>query len=537
MTLSLIYERDVPIPMRDGQIIYANVFRPVDHEPHPVIMSYSHYGKDTSLATWSLKYFQQLGGGAFLHWETPDPEYWVPRGYVLIRVDSRGAGASPGTLAPLSALQAQDYYDAIEWAGVQPWSTGKVGLLGISYYAMSQWAVAALHPPHLTAMMPWEGAADMYRDFTRHGGILNGFVQMWSNNQRLQHGADGSVSEEERQKRRVDLYASALAHPLDDDSYRQWLPDLSAIEVPFVSVGNWGNLLIHLRGNTEAYVQASSPQKWLRIVVGDHIMPFYSEEALQMQERFFGYWLKGEETGWMDEPPVVLTIRQGKKTYQRAERAWPIPDTQWTPYYLDAQSTSLSPAAPTASAQVSYPAPEGKVLFSTEPVEETTEITGPLALHLWVSATSPDMDLFVRLHDLDPEGNDVWGIGSTGEPTFLAQGWQRVSHRKLDSAKSLPYRPWHRHDEEQLLKPGEIVPVEVEIWPTSIVLEPGHRLVLEINAQDEGETLPFRHDDPQDRPAARFAGEYTIYTGGSYPSSLLLPIIPPRPNEQEASRQ
>ncbi|MBM7645919.1 putative acyl esterase [Scopulibacillus daqui] len=534
MTASIIYERNVPIPMRDGNVIYANVYRPVNDGPHPVLMTFGPYGKDLSLAQRNLEHFNELGGGPFLNWETPNPEDWVPRGYAVVRVDSRGSGASPGIMSVFSERQAQDYYDAIEWAGVQPWSTGKVGLLGISYYAMSMWAVAALQPPHLTAMMPWEGAADIYRDFMRHGGIFNaGFPRFWSKNlQTIQYGADGSVSEEERKEAFVHPAESALAHPFDDEFYRQWLPDLSKIKVPFVSVGNWGNLLLHLRGNTEAYMRASSPHKWLRIIVGDHLMPFYSDEAQRMQERFFGYWLKGEDTGWMEEPPVRLAIRRGNSVSMRDETAWPLPDTQWTRYYLDAESQSISTTAPSASSEFSYQAPEGGVSFSTEPFSEATEITGPVSLRLWVSASCEDMDLFVRIRNLDPDGNDVWGIGPTGKPTFLAQGWLRVSHRKLDPERTLPYRPFHAHDEEQLLQPGEVVPVDVEIWPTSIVFEAGHRLVLEISAKEDPAASSIK-DDPLDRPSSRFTGQNTLHTGGSYDSFLLLPVIPKRPSENK----
>lgn len=532
MTTSIIFERDVAIPMRDGAVLFANVYRPLTEEPHPILMTLGPYGKDLSLALRDLPRFKKLGGGVFLNWETPNPEDWVPRGYAVVRIDSRGSAASPGVMSVFSTTQVQDYYDAIEWAGTQAWSSGKVGLLGTSYYAMSQWAVAALNPPHLIAMIPWEGAADMYRDFERHAGIFNGnFLDVWSKGLRgNQYGADGTVSEQERAAARVDPDETTLKHPLDDEYYQQWLPDLSAIKVPFISVGNWGNLTLHLRGNTEAYMGASSQHKWLRIVVGDHFLPFHTPEAQRMQERFFGYWLKGEETGWLDEPPVRLSIRSGEHIQWRSETSWPLADTQWTSYYLDAAEQSISTTAPTSAAKVSYEAPTGEVSFSTAPFAETTEITGPVVLHLWVSASAVDTDLFVRVRNLDADGKDVWGIGHEGQPTFLAQGWLRVSHRKLDPIRSRFYRPFHSHDEEQLLHPDEIVPVDVEILPTSIVFQAEHRLVLEIAAQDSPSD-----DDSRDRPLSRFAGQNTLYTGDARQSFLLLPIIPRRSSETEES--
>lgn len=134
----LIFERDVQIPMRDGVVLRGNLYRPADGTAAPVLMNFGPYGKDLSLAARQKDYYDALGKGVFLNWETPDPEYWVPRGYAVLRVDSRGSGASPGLLDAFSAAMARDHYDAIEWAGTQPWSTGKVGLLGISFYAMTQ---------------------------------------------------------------------------------------------------------------------------------------------------------------------------------------------------------------------------------------------------------------------------------------------------------------------------------------------------------------------------------------------------------------
>ncbi|MGK5640543.1 CocE/NonD family hydrolase [Streptomyces sp. URMC 126] len=532
--VSMLYQRDVPLPMRDGTLLRANLYRPAGDEPVPVLMTFGPYGKDIPLALRHPENYRALagaGGGVFLNWETPDPEHWVPRGYAVLRVDSRGTGASPGTLDPVSAQQARDFYDAIEWAGTQPWSTGKVGLLGISYYAMSQWAVAALRPPHLTAMMPWEGASDLYRDFARHGGILNtDFVRMWAaGNARTQHRGTPSqpLDEDTLAQRRVDTYLKAKTHPLDDDAYTQWLPDLSTIEVPFVSVGNWGNLLLHLRGNTEAYTRASSTDKWLRIITGDHILPFYAPEALALQEAFFGHYLKGDDTGWQHQPPVRVAVRHPDHVRWHDDTTWPLTGTQWTDFHLDATTHTLSHTPPATDATTTFEAPGGTVTFTLHHTLPATQITGPVALRLWASATSSDMDLFVTLRHLRADGTEHHGINPTGKPAPMAQGWLRASHRHTDPTRSLPYRPWHTHDRELLLDPDDIVPLDIEIWPTSLVLEPGDRLLLDISSSDN-ERAHFRADtDPDDRPAHRFDGTYTLHTGGPHHASYLrLPVIP-----------
>jgi predicted acyl esterase len=529
--ISLVYERDVPIPLSDGAILRANLYRPVDGQPAPVLMTFGHYGKDTPLTFRNVEHFHAAGAGVFLNWETPDPEHWVPRGYAVLRVDSRGAGASPGQLDPLSAQQARDYYDAIEWAGTQPWSSGKVGLLGISYYGMSQWAVAALKPPHLAAMIPWEAASDTYREFLRHGGILNAdFIRMWSGNAALtQHSGTTSrpLSQQEKDRLRTDIYNKTKAHPLNDESYREWLPNLADIEVPFVSVGNWGNHILHLRGNTEAFTQAGSQHKWLRLITGDHFTPFYAPEALAMQEAFFGYYLKGQDTGWEDQPPVRVAIRHPDGIRWRDDTTWPLTDTHYIDMHLDADTMTLSPRPAQLHGNADFGAPHGTITF-TYIAQHPIEITGPITLHISASATCPDMDLYVVLRQTRPDGTEHLGVDAAGTPTpVLAQGWLRASHRATDPARSLSYRPWHSHDTEQLLDSDEIVELDIEIWPTSIVLGPEDNLVLDISAHDH-DTFPFRMDtDPDDRPSDRFDGVYTLYTGLGRPAYLRLPVIHP----------
>lgn len=530
MSGSMIYERDVDVATRDGSVLRANVYRPVGEGPHPVIMTLGPYGKDRHWADRDQQHARDLGGGPFINWETPDPETWVPKGYAVVRVDGRGTGASPGRLAPFSDRAAEDYYDAVEWAGVQPWSTGKVGLLGISFYAMTQWPVAALRPPHLAAMVPWEAAADMYRDFLRAGGILNStFLSWWwpSTVLNVQHGWDGSRSSEQRAADTIaSLNDAAVVHPLAGTWRPEvWDTDLSQVEVPFLSVGNWGNIGLHLRGNTEGYINASSSQKWLRILTGDHIHPFYEAENIALQERFLGHFLKGEDTGWLDEPPVVLAIRDGEQVTWRAEQEWPLARTRWTKYFLDAERRSLDPLGLGADTEVAYAARDETVTFSTEPFDGPVEVTGPLTLRVWASSSTTDMDVFVRLGRVEPDGSEVWAFGPQENQVALTQGWLRASHRKLDQERSTPYRPYHTHDEVQPLQPDGAVPLDIEIWPTSMVYPAGTRLVLEVGGKELTHSH-FVHDDPRDRPADVFGGKNTLHTGPQTPSFLLLPVVP-----------
>jgi uncharacterized protein len=519
-------ERDVRVPLRDGSHLFADVFRPDGSGRFPSIITMGPYSKDIHFRDWNKTYdYARLPErGPYMHWETVNPEWWVPQGYVVIRVDGRGTGKSPGRIRRLSDEEARDFYDAVEWAGTQEFSNGRVAVMGISYFAMNAWRVAAAQPPHLAAIVPWEGAVDTYRDAARHGGIYsNGFNRRWASHVR-EHETAGAVRpaapEPPAGATPPELFTPAAYH----------VPDLARIQVPLLSAGNWGGFGLHLRGNVEGFLGAGSKHKQLQIHCGDHVVPFYSLEGRLTQKRFLDHWLCGVDTGITREPPIKLAIRWSAERWcWRYENEWPIARTEWTPYALDAARNALAPATAAAEASASYTAEPGaareaaSARFATAPFAELTEFTGPLKLKLWVSSSGDDADLFAIVRKLDSQGREVTFQGSINPGFPVACGWQRVSHRKLDPARSKPWRPYHPHDELQKLTADEIVPVEIEIWPTSIVFEPGDRLVLEVAAHDEPRIAPFLHDDPRDRVLAK---KITLHTGGRFDSHLLLPRIP-----------
>jgi predicted acyl esterase len=522
MYYSFIIEKDVSIELRDGIILCADVFRPNDAGRFPVIITLGPYPKDIHFKQWhSERTFENLPeDGPYMHWESVNPEWWVPQGYVVIRVDARGTGKSPGTPNLLTMREAEDFYDAIEWAGTQVWGNGRVAVMGISYFAMNSWRVAALSPPHLAAIVAWEGAFDLYRDVNRHGGILsNTFTGRWATHTSGQAQEATTLEEQIRERAEQELYHEGFARNN---------PDLADIQVPLLSAGNWGGVGLHLRGNVEGYLGAGSEHKFLRIHYGDHVIPFYSLEGRLEQKRFLEQWLKGIDTGILREPPVKLAIRYGGDDYLwRYEYEWPIARTLWTEYYLDAANGTLSTSKPGQKAEVSYSAESeadiASATFSTAPFEQETEVTGPMKLKLWVSSSVDDADLFTILHHIGTDGEEIMYMGQMGHEIAAAYGWLRVSHRKLDPERSTPYRPFHTHDELQLVKPGEVVPVEIEIWPGSMVFKRGHRLVLEVASMDDPRIDPFTHTDPKDRIRS---GMNSIHTGDDFDSYLFLPVIP-----------
>jgi predicted acyl esterase len=568
-------DRDVPIAMDDGIVVRADIYRPLDDDRHPVIMTYGPYGKglhfeDLYADQWNrmVEAHPDVTAGStnkYQNWEVVDPEKWVPDGYVVMRIDSRGAGRSPGLLDLWSAREAKDYHDCIEWAAVQPWSTGKIGLNGISYYGMNQWQVASLQPPHLTAMCVWEGAADFYRDLAHHGGILCTFGRTWFPGQIIpvQHGrgtngyrsrmngdwvsGPTTLSEEELGANRRDFYDDCYNNPLDSAEYWQSrMPDWSKITVPLLSAANWGGQGLHLRGNVEGFVNSASDRKWLEVHGIEHWTEFYTDYGVDLQKRFFGHFLKGEDTGWQDQPKVQLQVRSpGERFVERHEDAWPLERTQWTKFHLHPAGLGLSQEPPAEAGTVTYGGLGDGVTFLTPPLDDEMEITGPLAARLWISSSTEDADLFLVVRVFAPDMKEVTFQGALDPHTPISQGWLRASHRKLDPDLTLTYRPYHTHDEKQPLSPGEIYEVDVEVWPTCLVLPAGYRLALSVRGHDyeypggAGEGVgvlgrvftgvgPFRHDDHRDRPAEIFGGDVTLHAGPDRPAHLLVPVIPPK---------
>ena len=563
---------DVPIKMEDGLVLRADVFRPEEGR-HPVILSYGPYAKGLAFQDGYPSAWQRMVAGhpdvacastnKYQNWEVVDPEKWVPDGYACVRVDSRGTGRSPGRIDHFSPRETKDFYNCIEWAGVQPWSSGKVGLNGISYYAINQWHVASLQPPHLAAMCVWEGAADWYRDMTHHGGILSTFWANWYDMQvkTVQYGLGGrgprsrvtgelvcgdeTLADCELQRNRSDFGDEILAHPLDDDYHKARSPVWERITVPLLSAANWGGQGLHPRGNFEGFVRAASGEKWLEAHGIEHWTHFYTDYGVGLQKRFFAYRLKGEKNGWDRQPRVQLQVRHVERFVERHEDEWPLARTRWTRYYLDPADHALGPGPPKTAVSAVYDALGDGATFISAPLEHETEITGPLAASLFVSSSTADADLFLVFRVFTPDMREVVFMGAVDPHTPVAQGWLRASHRKLDPELSTEYRPYHTHDKPQPLKPGEVVQLDVEIWPTSIVVLAGYRVALTVRGRDyewqksTGARLsnfknelrgcgPFLHDDPRDRPAAVFGGRVTIHSGPGRESYILVPVIPPK---------
>ena len=563
-------EWDVPIEMSDGNVLRADLFRPIGEGRFPVILSMGPYGKGYLTqegwpSAWNqlVRDFPEVAEGStnkYQSWEVVDPEKWIPKGYACLRIDSRGSGRSPGFLDFWQPREIDDLAESIEWAAVQPWSNGNIGMNGISYFAVNQWMVADRNVPSLKACCIWEGFSDIYRELWFSGGIANDFGANMFDTQgaRLQYGrgengprnavtgqlvtGDITLSEEELAANRFDVRSLHREHTLVDEFHRERIADLSKMTVPFLSAGNWGGQPQHPRGNVEGFVRAPAEQKWLEMHGLEHWTSFYTDAGIAMQQRFFDHFLKGEDNGWDQEPRVQLQIRHpDEKFVLRTENEWPIARTQWTRFYLDPDEMALSTNEPTSTQEVAFEAMGEGLTFSTQPLKEPMEITGPAAANLLVSSSTNDADLFVVLRVFDPDDQEVLFRGSIDPKTPVAQGWLRASMRKLDPTLSTPYRPYHAMDEKQPLTPGIPVPLEIEFHPTSIVVPEGYRLAVTILGRDFDHGLeqaalsnvrnpmrgcgPFTHTTAFDRPAEIFGGRTTIHLDEGSRPYLLLPVI------------
>ncbi|KAH7232852.1 Alpha/Beta hydrolase protein [Fusarium tricinctum] len=592
-----VYEENATVELTSSDgLVRCNVYRPKSSDKVPVLVTYGPYGKDAPYKDFYSKSYEQLNPehkSAHAAWETPDPGFWTSKGYAVVRADERGIGQSRGFLDTMSRSTSEAFFEVIEWCAEQPWSSGKVGLLGISYYAGSQWRVAARKPKGLAAIVPWEGMSDYYRDRCRHGGILsNNFISFWWNRQVVsnQYGRprdeeiilngkinaegpkrpksspetlEGNLSAEERENNRQDQTIDNRIHRFrDEEYYASKEYDMSDIEVPLLSVANWGGILLHLRGNLEGFCHAGSQQKWLRIITGRHDLPFYYKEEVEIQLSFLNAFLKGQDNaGWTQGrvPPVDLVLRKGdagvndqeaeKKFPRRIENEWPIARTQWTKWYLTPQNllTSDVESAKEASqnrTKLSYQAlgtlehPQ-LVQFETEPFEKETEITGNIVAHLTVSAsalparsTPSDIDLFITLRHISAQGKEIHYTGTAGDPVPLSKGWLRVSLRRVNTShpKHRDFLPWREYlsTDVQPVIVGEQYEVDVEVWPTNVVLDPGAKLVLEVASGDTQGCGIFRHDDETDRAPDKFQGMNHICFGPGILNYVTLPVIPPK---------
>jgi predicted acyl esterase len=534
----ILFERDVAVTLRDGTLIYTDVFRPVGGANLPAIIAWSPYGKEGGMTL--LDDFPFRAGVArnavseLQKWEGPDPAYWCYHGYAVVNPDARGAFSSNGDIHFWGTQEGRDGYDVIEWVAAQEWSNGKVGLSGNSWLAIAQWFIAAERPPHLAAIAPWEGWSDAYREDVGHGGVQDfGFCER--------------ITSKMRGKNRVeDVPAMIHKYPFMNAYWEDKSAKLKNIDIPAYVVASWTSIM-HAHGTLDSYRRIPSKDKWLRVHNTQEWPDYYDPKYTEDLRRFFDRYLKGIENGWEKVSRVRLSVLDpgGVDEINRPENEFPLARTQYRSLYLDGLSGMLSPNAVTEESLVRYAADDGKgqAVFTIR-FDEDAELTGYMKLYLWVeSVGSNDMDLFVKVQKLSKGSkvlsspvivppnpvarimvNLLWSFGIQKLSLLFftgPSGRLRVSHRALDAAQSTPSEPYLTHRAEEFLSPGQIVPIEIGIWPVGMRWHAGEQLRLMIAGYNLT-PMPVPGIKP---PVLRNKGEHVIHMGGKYDSHLLVPVV------------
>lgn len=564
----MIIEKDVRVRMRDGVELCVDIFRPDAEERVPALLSISPYSKDIQTLPLPSGLGKAMEYGSV---EAGDTKQIVAAGYAHVIPDPRGIGKSDGVFYNwFSEHEQRDGYDLVEWAATQAWCSGNVGMVGVSYFAVIQYLVAAQQPPHLKAIFPYDGWGDTYRDTMYHGGIPSVFGL------RLHAGSVANEAASIAKMTYDDEYLKSLIEQLIDDDGTNYKMSPQIMQTLMARNSRHTSLdYLVFREDGPFYWERSPRTKNHLITVPtylatelhsytvsmhqpgattwswDHItapkkltlLPWQSTQPNGPAERpydqwhdeifrWFDYWLKDVDTGIMDEAPVRIWVRGAERWMESGE--WPLlSQTSWTKFFLGsggtlhesepednevADSLHYNAALPTFGPSLS---PKPDILtYETEPVTEDLQVIGPIALYLNASITSGDGDFLVQVRDVGPEGDAF----------TLSRGWLKASHREVDESKSEPWRPFHPHRAPKPVPEGQVLEYAIEIQPIANVFKVGHRLRLEIwpcdwmSSKDEYDWTLFwgyTHHIPYGRDV-----DYNVYHDKAYRSHLLLPIVP-----------
>jgi len=545
----VLCEYDVRIPMSEGFSVTANIYRSKraakKGEQVPVVMCAHPYNNHLTPALGKTplggapqqyRLIPQAGKPVFsklTSWESPDPNFWVPAGYAVVNMNLPGYANSDGPPSAFSEHQGKCYYEAIEWVAKQPWCTGKVGLNGVSFLAISQYHVAACQayggpPPSLCCISPWEGLTDPYRDIFAFGGLTEvGFPAFWWATE-VKPAINGT--QEDFVESEGCIPTDYLKnHPLYDDFWKAKAAKLDEIRVPMLVCASFSDHGLHTMGSFRAFIKAKSEHKWVYTHRTGKWDAYYSPDVQEMTRNFMDCFLKGDtSSGFLDTPSVRLEVRSSLKEIHavRHENEWPIARTEYTKLYLTGQQ-SLSLERPQTPMELAYPAKKGKAEFQ-HTFAEDTELSGYMKVRVWVEArpesagqeTPDDMALFVAVNKLDRDGSPVHFYGSVGSTKdMVTRGWCKVSRRELDSVESTEWHPVQKGAREQKLKAGEIVPVDIALYPSSTFFAAGESVQLIVAPREIIPSPPYIKDASFNR------GTHVLHFGGEYDSHLLVPKV------------
>ena len=562
----ILVENRVAIPMRDGVILFADIYRPAGERTYPVIVSRTPYSTERYPSAYAAAV------------------YFSRRGYVYVYQDVRGRHESEGRWEPFRD-DIEDGYDTVEWAAKQPWSNGKVGMDGGSYLGQVQWRAAQAASPHLVAIFPRVASTSIYHDWiTVNGGWRLAFNFGWgpvrqesrimqnTGPHTMAGGPEGISYDKvvwhlplnEMQAlvgRNAQFYKDWLAHP-DYDEYWRLLnveEHFAKISVPVHTMGGFFD--IFAQGTLRGYVGVSQSGAGEKARKGSHMVIGPWEHGVSqtvgdmdwgaaadvdtnaLALRWFDYWLKGMQNGLADEPPVKVFV-MGRNEW-RYESEYPLAGTEYTPLYLhsggnangshgDGRLSWDSPAAGSAADTYSYDpgnpvpslgganccgvgTPSGPrdqrpiehrsdvLVYTTDMLSEPVEIVGPVKLVLHASSSAVDTDFVAKLIDVYPDGRSI----------NIAEGILRARHRE-------------GLERQVDMVPGEVYPLEIDMIGTANRFQAGHRIRVHVTsshfpqfARNLNNGKPYgTSDDP-------VVARQTIHHSSDRPSHILLPVVEP----------
>src|SRR5579885_599361 len=490
--------RILSIPMSDGVRIAAALFLPETRGRHPVLLAASPYRFDNDAAP---------AIPLFLWRETGPIGWYLKQGYAYVHMDVRGTGRSGGEYHYQCRREQRDLYEVIEWIARQPWSNGKVGGIGQSYFARSQWFMATQNPPHLACVAPYDGHVDTYRDSAYTGGIPGAYPTTWWDQVR---NVNAYPSQGRKRLVEWDYPAQVKRHP----TYDAWWKERSAaeklerIKCPVFSIGVWSKVDLHLHGNIVGFQRAGGPKKLLvygssnlYAAVADYSSVAFHEKYLLP---FYDCYLKGLKTGWLDEPAVRYFVT-GADRFEQASQ-WPPRDVTYTPFYLgkgpsgsvaslnDGILSRRKPGAGGGTTVFDYPhpgwrmgvsgfGPDGRpdavrrvLTFTTPPLEADLEIAGPIELVLYASSTRTDTDFFVKLSEQVAQTSEDRQRDVQPPSRIATKGWLRASMRATDPKRSRPHAPVYACDRPEPLVPGRVYRFSIAVMPTAYRFRRGSRI-------------------------------------------------------------
>ena len=554
--------KDVFVPMRDGVKLACDIFHPDADGKFPALVAFQAFGKnheDLQFRFPPQARPSPLWDGTM---EGGNTGYLVARGYAHVIVDARGTGDSEGEYYGVMGAgrggEGRDIYDVVEWLARQPWCDGNIGMIGVSYLAAMQVLGAGEQPPHLKAIFPEGGHYDMY-EMCYQDGI------MWMMPRAFMEGRGGdggivltrrasymkdTLSKEEFERRvreRLDdpdcknfpvfhqllcyphmapLWLDFILNPCDGPFYAANKPAnaFDKIKIPVHLGAQWGRGWV-VDGTINGFNALKGPKRLvLRSAPPMQERPFHQfhDEIV----RWYDHWLKGNDTGVMDGPPIRVFVH-GIDEW-RDEHEWPLARTQWTKFYLRSRHRLLLEPEPFEADVVP---PDGfyqpaltvtntvaSVKYRTPPLPEDTELTGPGALYLHASIDTDDTNWIVRVSDIDPQGNRM----------VTTTGWLKASHREVDPARSRPWAPHHPNARRVPVRPGETIDYAIKIYPFATVFRKGHSIELEIRSiEAETDVDPAMPPESGHLNSGR-STVHKIFRDRTHRSHLLMPLIPRR---------